>query len=431
MARVMRLHWTTNANAPSRLEQRPCDYEAYIPDPLAGRAIGLEGTVAADVAEAESAIARFDVKASALVRTEALARFLLRAEAVASSKIEGLEIGPRRLLRAEAARDMGEGPSDITAAEVLGNIDAMAHAISTVDSGDQLTVELLLEIHRRLMVNSRPPANAGHFRTTQNWIGGSDYNPCGAVFVPPPANCVNDLIADMVKFANEDSLPAVVQAALAHSQFESIHPFADGNGRVGRVLIHLILRRRGLSTRSVPPISLILATWTKNYVEGLTATRYRGPADSRQAYEGLNLWIGRFAAACKRAIADASSYEERSDNLQERWRAKLGKVRANSAVDLLLNALVGAPIVTVSSAARLIHRSFVQTNAAVIRLSEAGILRQISVGRRNRAFEATDVVTAFTDLERQLASPRRNTRVSKPVRPVPYRPQGAPRPRLK
>ncbi|HEY9287347.1 MAG TPA: Fic family protein [Candidatus Dormibacteraeota bacterium] len=427
MARVIRQHWTSNASAPSRLQQKPCDYEAYIPDTLVGRAIRLEGAVAADVADAESALARFDMKASALVETEALARILLRAEAIASSKIEGLEIGPRRLLRAEAARDFGERPSDITAAEVLGNIDAMAHVIDSVHTGDEITHELLLEIHRRMMVNSRLGAAAGHFRTTQNWIGGSDYNPCSAVFVPPPAEYVHDLITDLLKFANQDSLPAVVQAGLVHSQFESIHPFADGNGRAGRALIHLVLRRRGLSTRIVPPVSLILATWTKDYVEGLTATRYRGPADSRQAYEGMNLWIGRFAAACKRAVADAWSFEERSERLQEAWRAKLGKVRRNSALDLLLKALVGAPIVTVSSAAQRIGRSFVQTNAAVIRLSETGILRQISVGRRNRAFEASDVLAAFTDLERQLASPKGNTRASKPARPVPYRPQRAAR----
>jgi hypothetical protein len=100
---------------------------------------------------------------------------------------------------------------------------------------------------------------------------------------------------DLCSFCNGDSLPAVAQAALAHAQFETIHPFADGNGRTGRGLIHLVLRRRGLATRVLPPISLVLATWASDYVNGLAATRYHGPATGKEAHEGLNLWIGRFA----------------------------------------------------------------------------------------------------------------------------------------
>src|SRR5207253_2915085 len=131
----------------SRRDRRACQYEAYLPDPLVDRSISLDGDVAADAAEAEAAIARFNLTATALIDTEALARLLLRAEAVASSKIEGLEVGPRRLLRAEAARQMGEPASDVTAAEVLGNIEAMVFAIQSVHVGDAITPDLLLEIH--------------------------------------------------------------------------------------------------------------------------------------------------------------------------------------------------------------------------------------------------------------------------------------------
>src|SRR5206468_3245350 len=126
-----------------------------------------------------------------------------------------------------------------------------------------------------------------------------------------------------------DSLPAVVQAAIAHAQFETIHPFIDGNGRTGRALIHLILRRRGLARRVLPPVSLILATWSRDYIRGLMATRYRGPATSGKAHDDLNRWIGLFAAACGRAVEDAHSFEERSREIQEDWRARLGRVRAN------------------------------------------------------------------------------------------------------
>jgi len=233
MSRVIRLSWAKNANAPLRAEGRACEYEAYLPDGLVGRQVSLDGSVAAEVADAEAAIARLDTEVVALVETEPLARILLRAESVASSKIEGLEIGARRLLRAEAARSLGE-VSDITAAQVLGNIDAMTYSIERVNQGVSITSELLLDIHRRLLAGSRIVEEAGRFRNVQNWIGGSDYNPCSAAFVPAPPQYVGELINDLVAFANDDSLPAVAQAAIAHAQFETIHPFSDGNGRTGR-----------------------------------------------------------------------------------------------------------------------------------------------------------------------------------------------------
>jgi Fic family protein len=230
-------------------------------------------------------------------------------------------------------------------------------------------------------------------------------------------------MVDLVAFSNSDTLPAVAQAAVAHAQFETIHPFIDGNGRTGRALIHLILRRRGLAPRVLPPVSLILATWAKDYVGGLEVSRYQGSYKMRAAHEGTNLWIGRFAGACTRAAADATSFEHRAQGIEAGWRDRVDKVRAHSATDLLLRALVGAPVITVNSAADLIGRSFVQTNQAVARLVEAGILHQVTVGRRNRAFEAPDIIDAFTDLERQLGSPAGDTRTSDPVRRVPSRRQ--------
>jgi Fic family protein len=422
MAKVIRKHWITEASpGVARRDRRSCDYEAYVPDLLTGRKQMFEGSTAADIADAERAIAVLDAQASTLLDTEALARILLRAEAVASSRIEGLEVGARRLLRAEAAIDMGEQPTDVTAAEVLGNIEAMASAVQQIAPGDPITVNILLDFHKRLLSGTRLETYAGRIRSEQNWIGGSDYNPCSATFIPPPPECVPDLLEDLCSFCNDDALPAVAQAAMAHSQFETIHPFVDGNGRTGRALIHFILRRRGLATRVLPPVSLVLATWAKDYVDGLQATRYRGPASSTAAQNGINLWVARFAAACLRAVADASDFERRSQLLQEEWREKLGSVRANSATDLLLRALPGAPLLTVKSATTLIGRTFPAANDAIKRLAEAGILRPLRLGSRNRAFEATAVIEAFTALERQLARPEGNTLSSEPSRRVPYR----------
>ena len=423
MSKVIRLTWRATLDAGiARRDRSPCVYEAYAPDPLVGRPILLDATVAADVADAELAIARLDTHAVALTNTDALARLLLRAESVASSLIEGLEVGGRRLLRAEAARAIGDDPRDVTADEVLGNIDAMIWSLESLSPDAPITVDHLLEMHRRLLSRTRLSAYAGKIRTEQNWIGGSSYNPCSAQFVPPPPDLVPPLLEDLCAFCNDDSLPAVAQAAIAHAQFETIHPFVDGNGRTGRALIHLILRRRRLATRIFPPISLILATRATDYVNGLSATRHIGAPGSILARAGLNSWIAFFAAACTRATADATTFEDRTRELELGWRARLGKVRANSATDRMLRVLPGAPILTVTGAAALVGRSFQATNDAIAQLVAAGILSPVNVGaRRNRAFEAIEVIDGFADLERQLASPEGDTLRSPPARAVPYR----------
>jgi Fic family protein len=404
-----------------RTDRASCDYEAYIPDPLVARTITLDGGVAADVANAERAITRFDAGAKALVDTEALARLLLRAEAVASSRIENLEVGGRRLLRAELARSIGDVAKDVTATEVFNNILAMQWALETVNEGDDITVDVLLEAHRRLLADTRIAEHGGHVREEQNWIGGSSYNPCSAAFVPPPPERVNNLLDDLCAFSNSNDLPVVAQAAIAHAQFETIHPFVDGNGRIGRVLIHLVLRRRGMTTQVLPPVSLILATWSGGYVDGLMGTRYLGSPSSAGALEGMNRWIAFFATATSRAIEDASEFEDQVALLQANWRKELGRVRSGSAVDLLIRALPGAPIMTVSGAADLIGRTFQATNQAVTRMVDAGILAQVNVGHRNRAFEAPAIIRTFTDLERRLASPTGDARSSRPTRRVPGR----------
>ncbi|HEV7943837.1 MAG TPA: Fic family protein [Solirubrobacteraceae bacterium] len=421
MSKVLRRRWVSGSDGQTKADRRSCEYEAYVPDLLVGRRFALDGDVAADIADVEAAIVRLNVEAAALIDTEALARVLLRAEAVASSRIEGLDIGARRLLRAEAGRGLDGAPSDLTAQEVLGNIDAMVYGIEQIGSGGEITADVLLEIHQRLLAGTRLDLYAGRFRAVQNWIGGSSYNPCSAAYVPPPPELVPDLIADLCAFCNTDDLPAIAQAAMAHAQFETIHPFVDGNGRTGRVLIHLVLRRRGLALRVLPPVSLILATWAKDYVSGLVGTRYTGPATSKDARTGTNGWIAQFAAACTRAVADASDFERRAQDIQAAWRSRMRSLRKGSAADLVLQALPGAPVLTVQSAATLIGRTYPAANNAVAQLVDAGVLKQITIGRRNRAFEAPDIITAFTALERQLASPHGDTRTSPPVRRVPNR----------
>lgn len=421
MAMVVKRSWRSDlASGMSRRDRRSCEYEAYIPDTISKRRFRFSGAVAGEIAEAETAIASLQGLAQALVDTETLARLLLRAESVASSHIEGLQVGGRRLLRAEAARASGVASGDVTADEVLGNIEAMRMTGTIAVPGPRApTLDDLLAIHARLLAETRMAAHAGQIRQEQNWIGGSSYNPCTAVFVPCPPKHVRPLLEDLCAFLAEDTLPAVAQAAIAHAQLETIHPFVDGNGRTGRALIHLVLRRRGLTPSAPPPVSLVLATWSNEYVDGLMATRYRGPSSSAAAEAGIEQWVALFAAACRRAVIDALAFEAAIDQVAQRWRQRLGRVRADSASDLLLRRLPGAPVITVAAAAELTGRSVQAANEAIARLEDAGVLTQVTVGRRNRAFEAPEVIDLFTDLERRLASPAGDTRTSPPARITP------------
>lgn len=417
MATYIRKHWTPTFEGPSRRDRGGCEYDAYLPDPLQGWQFTLPGDAVADLSDAEAAVAALNTDGTAHTSLEGMARFLLRAESVASSKIEGIEAGPRRLVEAEAAIIQGGNTADRAAAEILGNIHAME---SVVSQTSPVTVERLLEVHRKLMSPSPTPDIAGVIRTQQNWIGGSSYNPCRAAYVPPPPDHVPTLLADLAEFANADDHAPLVQAAIAHAQFETIHPFADGNGRAGRALIHIILRKRGLSPTFVPPISLVLATWSSDYIEGLTRFRHVTAASSAERSEAAHTWIRTFTAATHRACADARIYAERIERLTMQWRAAAGRIRSGSALDLILGLLPGSPLLTVSSASTMIKRSEVAVSSAINRLVDTGVLVQRNVGRqRYRVFEAPDVLALFTAFERALASPAGDTAISAPVRRVP------------
>lgn len=403
----------------SRRDRRSGPYRAYVPDRLAGRPFTFEPEVAAEVADAERAIARLDATSTALANTEALARLLLRAEAVASSHIEGLQVSPQRLLKADVARNSGLR-SDPMAIEVLANVDAMAYAVEGPEH--DVTVPRLLEVHRRLLAPTSQSSEAGRIRTQQNWIGGTIYTPFGSAFIPPPPEMVPDLLDDLCGFCNAHDFPAVAQAAIAHAQFETIHPFIDGNGRTGRALIYMVFKRRGLATKTLPPVSLVLATRANDYVTALQATRYDGAPNSTEAIKSNSDWIALFASACVQAVRDVESFEARVEQLHHEWKRRLGTVRSDAAAVKLIDHLPAMPILTADTAAKGLDIAFSTATAAIDALIKAGILTQTTAGKRNRAFEARELVDAFTSLERQLASPDGNTRISQPARAIPYRP---------
>jgi Fic family protein len=420
MAEYLTLGWAGTPGGTTRAERQPCTYRAYVPDPLVGRPVTLTGQRSADVTDVERKLEQLNMSERNLVGLEALARLLLRAEAVASSFIEGLRINVRRLAKADVAELSGIEAHDNTAHAVLGNVRAMESALHLADKA-VIEVGDVLELHRRLLDGTRDQHFGGVIRTEQNWVGGPGMSPCRAEYVPPPPDKVPQLLEDLCAYMSGDDHPALVQAAIAHAQFETIHPFADGNGRTGRALIHLILRRRAVARRFVPPISLILASHADAYIAALTAYRYEGPADSAQAQEAMGLCIDRFTTDTARACADTDRFGAELDALELEWRRRVGKVRAESSVDLLLRMLPSAPVLTVTTAADLIGRSTQRASDAINQLATAGVLKQTTIGRRNRAFEVPDLIHALTGFERALASPVGDTRQVPPVRPVPYR----------
>jgi Fic family protein len=375
-------------HAPAKY-RRACRYTAFIPDPLQGWSFKLDADVAGVAAEAEGVVR--ELNARALPAPAPLARLLLRTESIASSKVEGMQLGARELARAEARMETGEKVGT-AATGILSNIDAMQLAIDEAASADRFSPDEVLRIHEKLMERFPTAHFGGRLRMVQNWIGGND-NPCGADFVPPPPEYVPDLLADLCEAVNDDLLPPIVQAAIVHGQFETIHPFDDGNGRTGRALIHVVLRRRGVTPAYVPPISVVLAGSKDRYIRGLVDFR-NGEFEA---------WIDQFAAATLRAGRLASEYLEAVRDLMGLWRDRLAAApdtpRADAGAWAIIDVLPAHPIVTASVAAAATGRSKPQVYRALEQLEAAGVLERASKGRRNRSWEATGLLDLIAGLE--------------------------------
>lgn len=321
-----------------------------------------------------------------------LARLLLRTESIASSKVEGMQLGVVELARAEAKAESGITPAP-TAMEVLANIDAMVLAVDKAAEARVFREREILAIHRRLLEHAPHKHIAGRLRSEQNWIGGNDYNPCGADFVPPPPEEVDRLLAELCRSINDDTLSPLVQAALVHAQFETIHPFDDGNGRTGRALVHVVLRRRGLARRFLPPISVVFAGAKKRYIAGLT--RFRGDAVSE--------WIEHFAAATVRAARLARAYVIAVGDLQDRWRAQLRETgnapRADAAAWSIIDLLPAHPMISAPVATAVTGRAKSRIYEAIEQLVAASVLMPLSAGKRNRWWEASRLLDLIARLE--------------------------------
>ncbi|MGI8854611.1 MAG: Fic family protein [Thermomicrobiales bacterium] len=379
-------------------------YRAYLPQNIADINPALPGDVAQRVSEAEQAIRHLNTGPE-YDGLEAVARQLLRAESVGSSRIEGLQISQRRL----AASLFDPTGSDLTAQSVLNNIAAMETAMHIGSSSHSFALSDIVSIHKTLLNTRVDEKIAGVIRREQNWIGGKFNSPLEAEFIPPPEDHVPRLLDDLCAFINRTDLPTIVQAAIAHAQFETIHPFIDGNGRVGRCLIHVIFRRRGLATRYVPPVSIILAANARAYIGGLTDYRNGDTVE----------WCALFADATQRASEKAVELTVSLRNLREEWRKQAGNPRRDSAAAKLLPLLPAYPIVDVATVSMITGTSEEAARLAILSLEKARILSQITVRRWGRAWAAKEIFDLTNAFEWDISAP---DDAADPQRPSPTGP---------
>ncbi|MEU2030993.1 Fic family protein [Nocardia amamiensis] len=372
--------WSPRHRQGARADRTLSEIEVSIPPRIADLPYTLSGAVARAHEDAVIAVARLE--AGYGQHLAPLADFLLRSESVASSKIEHIDAGWRAFGKAVAGgRASEEAESQLAAVQTLAALVASA-------ADGPITLDSILEAHRLLMAPDFYTArDSGSLRTVQNWIGGSDYTPIGALFVPPPPELVPELMDELIVFIGRNDLPILAQAAIAHAQFESIHPFTDGNGRIGRALISAILRRRGLTQRVTVPLASAMLADTGRYFSQLN--RYRdGRVDDFVEYVAVaTIHSCEAAQDSARALAD----------LPEQWRAR-AKPRANSADESVLAALLDTPIFNADTAQRITGTTEGSVYRALGRLTEVGILEVLSENKRNRIWAATDVLAELDAL---------------------------------
>lgn len=358
-------------------------YRAFTPDPIADFEPQLSAATSALSERAGAAVRELNVSAGDLLPLEGLGRQLLRSEALASSAIEGLQVSHRKLARAEIEGEAG----DFKAREVLGNARAMEAAIEIGREARNLTVEDIRSIHRQLAM--APPLDriAGQIRESQGWIGGS--SPVHAVFVPPPHEHVPGLVADLCTFMNRDDVSPVAQAAIAHAQFETIHPFGDGNGRVGRCLIHVLFQRRGVAPSYVPPVSLVLGANRDAYIAGLCDFR----ADE------VDRWVAQFARAVEESAEKARGFSAEVAELQDGWTELAEPMRADATARAIIDELPSYPIMTAAIAEQITGRSRVAAINGLDHLAQAGILTRHRNQRRGDSWEAKELFVLLAGFE--------------------------------
>lgn len=329
---------------------------------------------------------------------KALNHLQLRTESVDSSKIENVDASLADYGR--ALLGVGANASAVSMASATAALSRMIHDADTTRS---IRPEAILRAHHDLFRRHPDEAHrAGRFRTTQNWVGGSDYSPAGALHVPPPPETVPAYLDDLFAFANRDDVPALAQAAIVHAQFESIHPFIDGNGRIGRTLIHALLRRRRATRHLTVPIASALVSHRERYFEALN--------DYRAGY--AQTLVAMLATAVRIATAESWTTAKNVQAIRGQWHDTAGAPRPGTPTHRLLDLLTEEPIVNVALVCARIDASEETARTTIDDLVRARVLTRTARSRQAPVWLAQGVLDEVNDLSARIQDSSRRMRAS-------------------
>lgn len=365
-------------------------YRAFLPAPLPPEPpIRLSGNIQSLLSRADLALGRLDGSIQILPNPDLFVYMYVRKEAVLSSQIEGTQSSLQDLLSAEAQIFAPERPRDVD--EVVNYVRAMNHGLARIEDLP-VSVRLIREIHAELLADVRGShLTPGELRQSQNWIGPAGCTLNEAIFVPPPPQNVLEALGALERFLHEDNrLPLLIKIGLAHSQFETIHPFLDGNGRVGRLLITFLLCENGVLQKPVLYLSHYFKRHRQVYYELLQAIRERG------AFEE---WLEFFLAGVAEVSAEATDTARRILALREHHRNviadRLGRAAGNG--HHVLEYLFEHPIVSINEMVDLLWVTYAAANHLVGRLTTLGVLVEITGQTRNRRFRYDPYIELFAD----------------------------------
>jgi Fic family protein len=369
--------------------RQPNGFSAFVPKPLppAEPAVRIDEELQVLLSDADRALGRLDGSIQTLPDADLFVLMYIRKEAVLSSQIEGTQSSLVDVLEAEANILDADRPGDV--GEVINYIDALKYGIQRLETLP-VSTRLIREVHSRLMTGVRgQERNPGEIRTSQNWIGpgGSSLN--DAAFIPPPPHEVQNALSALEQFIHSSStLPVLLRIGMVHTQFETIHPFLDGNGRVGRLLTTLLLCEQRVLSQPVLYISHYLKANRQSYYEMLQAVRDQG------AWEQ---WLKFFLRGIRAVSDEATETARRIVGLREAHRKLITTSfgRAAGTGMTLLEDLFRHPVVNVNYVAGLLNMTHAGANNLVRRMVEAGVLIEITGQPRNRAFQYGPYVSLF------------------------------------
>lgn len=378
----------------SELRRQTGPYKSALPAVIADWTPTISPDLATDLEEATRALNLFDQHVATVLgpthnAASPMSAILLRTESASSSHIEKLTASAKSLALAEISE-----PSTANAAMVVGNVRAMEAALRL--SGD-LSAPAILQMHRALLESDREfSEHAGKFRDQLVWIGKGDAGPLLADFVPPQASHVTVGINDLLDFMDRDNLPVLLQVAVAHAQFLTIHPFVDGNGRTGRALSQALLRSKGISAHVSVPISAGILRNTSGYFDALQAFR-AGDAEPI---------VRLFASAARYAAASGSTLIDHLADELVASTEKLTGVRSQSAAFKILPLLIGQPVLSVDYLVRTAGFNKMTAGRAIDLLVDREVIVEITGQRRNRVWQHPGILAILDGYAAQIRRPR-------------------------